>query len=66
MEIPVAKLVLLKKVSGIAPDFHRHIASKQALGSVVQRGDRIMIYEVQATIPSERVIITEETRIEFC
>ncbi len=61
-----ASLVILKKVKRLAPNFHQHIVKGQAQGSTVQKGDRLLVYEVQETVPEGPVFVTDNTRFEFC
>ncbi len=62
---PDADRVVLKKVKRFAPDFHRHILRSRLEGQPIQRGDRILVYEVEETYPSGVVRITEHTSLEF-
>jgi len=61
-----AQVIVLKKVKPLAPEFHRHIVRGRLLGQIVQVGQRHLVYEVQETIPSGPVLVTNRTRFEFC
>jgi len=60
-----AQVVVLRKVKRLAPDFHRHILKGKILGQTVTVGERILVYEVEETVPSGPVRVTEKTRLEF-
>ncbi len=60
-----AEAVVLKKRTRLAPGFHRHIARSRLLGTTVQRGDSVLVYEVAETVPEGPVRVTEETRLDF-
>jgi hypothetical protein len=62
---PDADRVVLKKVKRFAPDFHRHILRSRLEGQSIQKGDRILVYEVEETHPSGMVRATEHTSLEF-
>ncbi|MCL5958334.1 MAG: hypothetical protein M1358_03280 [Chloroflexi bacterium] len=54
-----ASVVVLRKVKRFAPDFHQHIVKGQAQGSTVQKGDRMLVYEIQETVPEGPVLVTD-------
>ncbi len=59
-----AEVVVMHKTRKFAPDFHRHMLRGKIQGKIVQAGDRILIYEVDETIPAGPVQVTERTRLE--
>lgn len=63
--LPEAQLIILRKVKTLAPDFHRHLVMSQARGTVVTKGDRLLVYEVMATIPDGSVMVTANSVFEF-
>jgi nucleotide-binding universal stress UspA family protein len=63
--LPVAEMVVLKKVKRLAPGFHRHILKSRIIGQSVKPGDRVMVYEVVETVPPGPVRVTEQTLLEF-
>lgn len=63
--VPEAQVVVLRKVKRLAPDFHRHILQGKIQGQTVQAGDRILVYEVEETVPPGPVWVTERTHLEF-
>lgn len=62
---PEARLIILKKVKPLAPDFHRHIIKGQLPGKTVCVGERYLVYQVQETVPAGPVLVTERTEFEF-
>ncbi len=62
--IPEADVALMHKARRFAPDFHRHMLRGKILGKAVQVGDRILVYEVDETVPAGPVRVTERTRLE--
>jgi nucleotide-binding universal stress UspA family protein len=60
-----ADRVVLKKINRFAPDFHRHILKSRITGQTIQKGDRILIYEVKETHPTGNVRVTDRTSLEF-
>jgi hypothetical protein len=60
-----ADRVVLKKMNRFAPDFHRHILKSRITGQMVQKGDRVLIYEVMETHPPGNVRVTDRTSLEF-
>jgi nucleotide-binding universal stress UspA family protein len=60
-----ANRVVLKKLNRFAPDFHRHILKSRIMGQTIQKGDRILIYEVEETHPPGTVRVTDRTSLEF-
>lgn len=60
-EPPEAQEVTLRKLRPFAPPFHRHIARSKLVGKTCKPGDRIVIYEVAATVPDGEVLVTEST-----
>jgi hypothetical protein len=60
-----AQEVVLRKLKPLAPPFHQHIARSRLLGQTVRPGDRVVIYEVAATLPPGPVQVVEETLIRF-
>ncbi len=65
MTIPDAEVAVFRKVKRFAPDFHRHILRGRVMGQSVQAGDRILVYEVEETVPSGPVRIGQKTYLEF-
>jgi hypothetical protein len=61
-----ADRVVFKKLKRLAPDFHQHIVKSQALGNAIKAGDRMLVYEVNETVPDGRVMVTDKTVFEFC
>lgn len=64
-EFPVAREIMLSKVKPLAPPFHRHIAKAALLGKPWQAGDRVVVYEIVATRPAGKVLVTEQTLLRF-
>lgn len=60
-----AEVVIFRKFKRMAPDFHRHMLPGKVMGQRVQAGDRVLVYEVEETIPSGAVTITDRTKLEF-
>jgi len=60
-----AELISLKNTKAFAPPFHTHIARKKLLNNTWQKGDKVIIYEIIDTVPDGRVIVTEDTIIQF-
>jgi hypothetical protein len=59
-----ADVVVLRKFRPLAPDFHRHMLPGRLDGKVIQVGDRVLVYEVDETIPPGPVTVTPMTRLE--
>ena len=64
-ELPAAQEVTLRKLKPRAPAFHRHIAKSKLIGDTAQVGDRVIVYEVVATVPEGKVVVNEETVVRF-
>ncbi len=64
-EPPEAQEVTLRKLRPLAPPFHRHIARSKLVGKTCKSGDRIVIYEVAATVPDGEVLVTRDTILHF-
>ncbi|HPD17428.1 MAG TPA: hypothetical protein PLE19_21020 [Planctomycetota bacterium] len=64
-EPPEAQEVVLRKLRPLAPPFHRHIARSKLLGQTCRVGDRVVVYEVVATVPGGDVRVTPETILRF-
>jgi nucleotide-binding universal stress UspA family protein len=62
---PVADRVVLRKVRRFAPDCHRHIVKSRITGQTLQKGDRVLVYEVEETQPAGKVRVTDHTSLEF-
>jgi nucleotide-binding universal stress UspA family protein len=60
-----AELVVLKKIKVMAPDFHKHIAVSKLIGEVVNKGDKVLVYRVEETMPDGPVKIVNKTQLEF-
>ncbi|TDA65698.1 MAG: hypothetical protein D9V47_12910 [Clostridia bacterium] len=60
-----AKIVVLRKLKKLAPDFHRHIAVAQAQGKMLAPGDSVLVYEVAETVPAGPVLVTKHTQFNF-
>jgi hypothetical protein len=65
MTLADADVVVLRKVRRFAPAFHRHILASRIQGQRVQRGDVLLVYRVEETIPDGPVMVTPATRFEF-
>ncbi len=63
-EPPDAQEVKLKKFRPLAPPFHRHIVRAKLRGRTCHVGERVVVYEVVATVPAGRVRVTDDT--VFC
>lgn len=61
-----ADRVVFKKVKRFAPDFHQHIVKSQVVGNAIKAGDKMLVYEVNETVPEGRVLVTGSTVFEFC
>jgi len=57
--------VTLKKAKRLAPAFHEHIVRARIVGSEVETGTRFMVFDIVKTEPKGRVLVTENTRLEF-
>lgn len=64
-EPPEALEVVFRKLRPLAPPFHRHIARSKLLGQTCRVGDRVVVYEVAATVPEGTVRVTEGTVLRF-
>ena len=64
-ELPIAKEIRLCKTKPLAPPFHQHIARSRLVGNRCAVGDRIIIYEITATVPEGQVLVTDETIFHF-
>lgn len=64
-EGPEAELVVFRKVKALAPDFHKNILKSRIGGTLVEEGERILVYEVEETAPKGKVKVTERTRLVF-
>jgi hypothetical protein len=64
-DAPDAQEVLLRKVRPLAPPFHRHIARARMMDTCVRAGDRVVVYEVAATVPAGEVRVTAATVLRF-
>lgn len=62
---PDAKVVILKQTEARVPEFNRYAARLKARGCVVSRGDLLIVYKVDATIPEGPVLVTDATRFVF-
>jgi nucleotide-binding universal stress UspA family protein len=62
---PSAEVVVLRKTKLLAPEFHRHIVQGRLQGQTVRKGDKIMVYEVEGTVPESGGKVTSTTRLEF-
>jgi hypothetical protein len=60
-----AEKIVLACLKTKAPPFHRFIVRKKLLGGNWQVGDRAVIYEIVATVPDGRVLVTDRTVILF-
>jgi len=65
MSVAQGRIIVLRKLKKLAPDFHRHIAIAQARGKVLSPGDRLLVYEVAETVPDGPVLVTENTYFQF-
>lgn len=63
-ELSEAEVVVMHKIKRFAPDFHRHMLRGKINGQIVRAGDRILVYEVDETVPRGPVQVTERTRLE--
>ena len=64
-EAPAAREIVLKKFKPMAPPFHQHIARAKLRGTLVQVGDRVVVYEVVRTAPDGQVQVAEDTVVKF-
>ena len=64
-DAPEAQDVMLRKLSRLAPPFHRHIAPGKLLGKTCRVGDHVVVYQVTATTPPGRVRVTDKTVLHF-
>ncbi|MBM4033319.1 MAG: hypothetical protein FJ291_16270 [Planctomycetes bacterium] len=64
-ESPDAREVTLRNTRPLAPPFHRHIARGKLIGQECRVGDRVVVYEVTATVPEGSVRVTESTVLRF-
>ena len=64
-EVPVARLVVLKKTKRFAPSFHKHILASKIRGTTVAIGKKILVYEVVQVDPEGPVKVTDSTQLEF-
>ncbi|MEW6428489.1 MAG: hypothetical protein AB1568_10685 [Thermodesulfobacteriota bacterium] len=62
---PEAERIVLACLKPNAPPFHQFIVRKKLLGGSWQAGDRAVIYEIVATVPAGRVLVTDRTAIQF-
>lgn len=60
-----AREIVLRKMSAMAPPFHRHIVRSKLMGKTCRAGDRAVIYEIVRTDPEGDVTVTGETIIRF-
>jgi hypothetical protein len=65
-DVAEAKIVVLRSTQPFANQFHRQITPSQALGQVIHKGERLLVYEVIQTFPDQAVLITDQTFFEFC
>jgi hypothetical protein len=59
-----AELVVLRKAKRFAPEFHRHMLPGRIRGQVVKVGDKVLVYEVEETVPEGPVEVTDSTKLE--
>jgi hypothetical protein len=59
-----AEVVVLRKFKLLAPDFHRYMLPGRLDGRTVKVGDRVLVYEVDETVPPGPVTVTRWTRLE--
>jgi hypothetical protein len=62
---PLAEVVVLRKTKRLAPEFHRHIVQGKLQGQEISQGEKVLVYEVQETVPEGRVRVGPSTRLEF-
>ena len=62
---PDAREVVLRKLSPLAPPFHRHIAKSRLMGNPCKPGDRVAAHEIVRTDPPGEVRVTEATVLTF-
>jgi hypothetical protein len=60
-----ADVVIFRKLKSMAPDFHRHMVPGKVMGQAVRAGDRVLVYEVEETVPTGIVTVTERTKLQF-
>jgi hypothetical protein len=60
-----AESITLHNRKPLAPLFHRHIAKSKLLEQTCQIGDRILIYDIVATVPDGVVRVTHNTCFHF-
>jgi nucleotide-binding universal stress UspA family protein len=64
-DAPSAELVVLRKTKMFAPEFHRHIVKSRIEDQIVHKGEKVLVYEVESTVPEGEVRVTSYTRLEF-
>ncbi|MBN1362200.1 MAG: hypothetical protein JW993_16510 [Sedimentisphaerales bacterium] len=64
-DVPDANSVTLRSRKPLAPPFHRHIARGKLVGRTCRTGDRVVIYDIVATVPDEEVRVTGATQLQF-
>ena len=57
--------MVFRKVKMLAPDFHRNILKSRISGTEVEKGQKLLVYEVIETRPEGRVLVGERTKLEF-
>jgi len=60
-----AKVVVLKQMEQRVQEFHRYAARLKARGHVVNSGDLLIAYRVDATVPEGPVLVTDSTEFVF-
>ncbi len=60
-----AILITLFNKKTLAPPFHQNIVKGKLMNKICQAGDRIIIYDVQATEPEGIVRVTRTTQFKF-
>ena len=64
-DAPEAREIVLRKFRPLAPPFHRHIVKSKLRGKICQAGQRVVVYDIVATVPDGEVRVTETTVFRF-
>ncbi len=65
LEYPDAAVVVLRETQHLVPQFHQYVARLRARGRVVKRGDQLIVYRVDSTVPEGPVRVTDTTHFVF-
>lgn len=64
-EVNEAREMVLRQFNARAPFFHRHMVRRKLLGGIWHAGDRVIVFEIIATLPEGPVQVTKQTVIRF-